>query len=120
MSIPDLSPYQAAKLETLLDAGFGFATIPRIERHLAVEKHGFVALLDLSEGQVRIFAQIGYRIGEGIGMLVERKGGKAFAWKEEVLYPTPELLAEYQRIKTELGKLLEPGPEETRGGAGGT
>jgi hypothetical protein len=120
MNIPDLSSYQAAKLENLLSAGFAFATIARIERHMAVEKDGFVALLDLSEGEVQIFGQVGYRMGEGIGMLVERRGEKAFVWKEEALFPTPELLAAYERIKAELGKLLERIPEETEGGTGGS
>lgn len=119
MKIPDLSSYQASKLESLLSAGYVFATIPRIERHLAIEKGGFVALLDLSEGEVRLFGHVGYRIGEGIGMLVEKREGKVFAWKEEELFPTPELLAQYERVKVELAKLLEPRPEEAKGeGAG--
>ena len=120
MKTPDLSSYQAAKLESLLAAGYVFATIPRIERHLAVEKGGFLALLDLSEGEVRIFGHVGYRIGEGIGMLVERKEGKVFAFKEEMLFPTPELLAQYESVKAELAKLLEPRPHRAKGEAAGS
>jgi len=77
-----------------------------MERYLGVEKSGFVALLDPSEGGLKMFGQSGYRMGRGIGMLVERGAGKAFVWKTESTAATPELLAEYERFKAELKELL--------------
>ena len=42
-------------------------------------------------------------------MLVERESGKAFVWKSESVVATPELLADYARVKKELGDLLDEG-----------
>jgi hypothetical protein len=89
-----------------LKAGFRFVTFERYARYLAVEKDGFVALLETSEGKVELFGQVGYHVGEGIAMLVERTEGKAFVWKVEQVPATPELLAGYARFKGELRRLL--------------
>jgi hypothetical protein len=101
-----LSPAQVARLESLLKAGFQFVTFEQFARFPAVEKAGFIALLDLSGGKVRQFGSVGYHLGSGIGVLIERSGGRAFVWKNESAEATPELLAAYQRVKKELGELL--------------
>jgi hypothetical protein len=106
MTNQELQPRQIHKLEALLNAGFTFTTIERMEQHLAVEKNGFVALLDFSHDKVQVFSQVGYRMGEGIGMLIERRGEKAFVWKGQAISATPELLAKYEEFKAELNNLL--------------
>ena len=103
----DLLPGQITALEGLLRAGFRFVTLEHVERYLGVEKDGFVALLDPSEGKLRVFGQPGYRIEGSIGMLVERPGGKAFMWKQHTVPATPELLEGYQRFRTELAAIIE-------------
>jgi hypothetical protein len=102
----ELSPEQVAVLESLLKAGFRFVTFERYARYLAVERDGFVALLETGEGKVKLFGQVGYHVGEGIAMLVERAEGKAFVWKGESVPATPGLLAAYARFKSELRRLL--------------
>ncbi len=77
----DLTPAQIAVLEKLLQAGFKFVTFERFARHLAVEKEGFVALRDPAEGKLKPFGQVGYRMGEGIG--IGSSEGKAFVWHQE-------------------------------------
>ena len=86
--------------------GFWFVTFERYARYLAVERDGFVALLETGGGKVKLFGQVGYHVGEGIAMLVERAEGKAFVWKGESVPATPELLAGYERFKLELRQLL--------------
>lgn len=103
----ELSPGQVAVLESLLKAGFRFVAFERYARYLGVEREGFVALLETGEGKVNLFGQVGYHVGEGIAMLVERAEGKAFVWKGESLAATPELLAGYARFRTELRRLLQ-------------
>jgi len=103
----DLTPAQVAVLERFLKAGFKFVTLEHVERYLAVEKEGFVALLDPSDGRLNLFGQAGYRMGRGIGMLVERGAGKAFVWKGESVPATPQLVAAYERFKAEVRGLLE-------------
>jgi len=77
----ELSTGQVAVLESLLKAGFRFVTFERYARYVGVERDGFVALLETGEGKVKLFGQVGYHVGEGIAMLVERAEGKAFVWK---------------------------------------
>ena len=103
----DLSPTQVAVLESLLQAGFRFVTFERYARYLAVERQGFVALLETGEGKVKLFGQVGYHVGEGIGMLVERAEGQAFVWKAQSVPATPELLAVYEKTKADLRRLLQ-------------
>jgi hypothetical protein len=103
----ELSPAQIRTLQQLLDAGFQFVTLERITRHVVVEKGGFVALLDPVEGKLRLFGQIGYRVGDGIGVLVDQRGEQAFVWKKHAVAATPELLADYSRVKDELAEILQ-------------
>jgi hypothetical protein len=110
----ELSPGQVAVLESLLKAGFRFVTFERYARYLAVERDGFIALLETAGGKVQLFGQVGYHVGDGIAMLVERAEGKAFVWKGESVAATPDLLAGYARFKSELRRLLhsEAGEEQ--------
>ena len=103
----DLSPSQVAVLESLLLAGFRFLTFERYARYLAVEREGFVALLEPREGKVKLFGQVGYHVGEGIGMLLERAEGQAFVWKAQSVPATPGLLAAYEKTKADLRRLLQ-------------
>jgi len=105
MSI-EFTASQIKLLEKLLTAGFQFTTIERITRHLVVEKSGFLALLDPANGNLQMFGQAGYRVGDGIGMLTEQGGRPVFLWKKEAILATPELLAVYSRVKDELAKIL--------------
>jgi len=110
----DLSPNQVRTLESLLRAGFKFVTFERYARYPAVEREGFVALLDVSGGSVKLFGQVGYHVGEGIAMLVDKGRAKAFVWKGQSVNATLELLAAYERIKLDLDRLLLGSAEEVQ------
>jgi hypothetical protein len=103
---PPLTPAQVACLEGLLKSGFQFVTFEQFARYPGVEKAGFVALLDISGDKVRQFGSVGYHLGSGIGVLIERPGGKAFVWKNDSMPATPGLLAAYEGVKKELAGLL--------------
>lgn len=98
----NLTPNQIAVLEGLLRAGFTFVSFEKYARCVGVEKEGFVALLDPTDGKLRVFSQIGYRMGDEIGMLVERKEGKAFVCHGQTVVATPELLEAYACFRVEL------------------
>jgi hypothetical protein len=119
-SPPAFSPAQIAKLERLLKAGFQFVTFEQFARYPGVEKSGFVALLELAGDSVRIFGSVGYHLGNGIGILVERGGKQAFVWKNESMDATPELLAAYESVKRELNTLLSDGGEGESNSPAGT
>ncbi len=103
---PDLTPAQSATLERLLRAGFRFVTIPHVERYLSVERDGFVAVLEPAAGGFAVFGQVGYRMGEGMGVLIERQGRKMFVWHQQSILATEDLLAGYNFFRTQLGTLL--------------
>jgi len=103
---PELTQGQIKALERLFNAGFQFTSLEHITRHLVIEKSGFMVLLDPTEGKLRLFGQVGYRVGDGIGMLIGQPARPAFVWKKKEVAATPELLAAYQRVKAELAELL--------------
>jgi hypothetical protein len=103
---PELAPAVQARLRKLVGAGFRLVRIQHVERYLAAEKNGFVALLEPSQGKLSVFGQAGYLMGEGLGMLVEREGRRAFVWKKRSVEATPELIAEYKSFKAEIETLL--------------
>ncbi len=103
----DLATAQISVLERILNAGFRFVTIERAERYLGVEREGFIALLESADGQLKLFGQAGYLLGEGIGMLVEKREGKCFAWHDRSVPATPEMLAGYEKFKSELKEIVE-------------
>jgi hypothetical protein len=102
----DLSPSQIAKLEKLIESSFRFVTIERFERYVAVERDGFAALLDVERGQLRLLGMPGFRLGGGIGMLVERGEERAFVWHDQKVKATKDLLAAYNKFRTDLDNLL--------------
>jgi hypothetical protein len=108
MTDSGLNPVQVTILERFLRAGFRFLTLERYARYLAVEKNGFVALLDSSGGKLTLFSQVGYLMGDGIGMLVESPEGKAFVHHQQSVPATAELIAVYEQFKNELRELLDP------------
>jgi hypothetical protein len=103
----ELSQAQISVLQNLLKAGFEFVTLEHVVRYLPVQKYGFVALLDPAGGKLGILGEAGYRMGEGVGVLVEKSGGKAFVWKSQSVDATPALLEAYGRFKQELNGLLQ-------------
>lgn len=107
MGLPELTRDQVSRLEKLLRAGFHLVTLERFARYPAAEKDGMIALLDTSGETVRVFGQVGYRMGEGIGMLVERAGRKVFVWRHQSVPASPDLLATYDRFREELRRILE-------------
>ncbi len=106
--LKDLTPDQRSALERLLRAGFRFMTLERVERNLAVERNGFVALLELSAAGIKIFGQAGRLMDQGIGMLVEQSGGKVFQCHGETIEASPEMLAEFARMRGDLERALAP------------
>ena len=107
----ELAPAQIATLQNLLKAGFEFVQLPHVVRYLPVEKNGFVALLDPSAGKLQPFGIAGRRLGDGVGVLVDKSEGKAFVWKDKSVAATPALLEAFEIFRNELANLLS-GPAQ--------
>ncbi len=82
-------------------------TLPHVERYLCVEKGGFVGVLQPAPRGFAVFGQVGYWMGEGMGVLVERQGQKLFVWHQQSVLATLELLAKCNLFRAELQSLLE-------------
>ncbi len=107
IKLVDFTPRQIAILQRLVEAGFEIVPVERAESYLGVTQGGFIALVDPSGARLRLYGQAGYRMGEGIGMLVERGGRRVFVRHEQMVDATPELLAAYDQFRSELRAMLD-------------
>jgi hypothetical protein len=62
---------------------------------------------------LQILGNVGWRMGESLGPLVERDGGRVFVHKQEVLEATPERVATLERFRSDLKATLR-GEESIR------
>jgi len=95
-------------LEELVEQGFTLRSFPAYERHLGVEKHGCVALLEPTpEGGWRRFGSAGHLLNDQIALLVERGGRKYFVHKANQVPAEGEHLTNLQRFLRELDAALD-------------
>lgn len=98
----------AEQLQQLYVAGFDLQTFDRFPKAIGVLRDGCIAFLvpagpDLG---LQILGNVGWRMGESLGPLVERGGRKVFVHKEEVLEATPERIAAMEKFTAELKAVL--------------
>ena len=122
-SITQLPNYQilldpAAQLQRIYLAGFELQTFDRFPRCVGVIRDGCIAMLVPGVEGFQILGTPGWRMGEAIGVLIEKNGRRFFQNKQETLEATEERLATLQKFKDELKQLLSQdrpadGPPET-------
>jgi hypothetical protein len=100
------------QLQRLYLDGFEFETFDRFPHAIGVLKDGYIAFLIPGgpEG-LQILGNVGRRMGESLGPLVERGGRQVFVHKEEIMEATPEMIAALDRFKAELKSLLQGKPQ---------
>ncbi|HMK30369.1 MAG TPA: hypothetical protein VK473_11845 [Terriglobales bacterium] len=99
-------PDPAEQLQRLFLAGFEFQTFDRFPNAVGAVKDGCIALLRPTTEGLELIGAPGWRMGEVMGVLVEREGRPVFQHKDEVLPATPEKLELLRRFSEELIKLL--------------
>lgn len=104
----------AQQLQQLYLAGFDLQTFERFPKAIGVLRDGCIAFLVPGPDGLQILGNIGWRMGESLGPLVEREGRKVFVHKGEVLEATPERINALQRFESDLNSALgrEEGPRE--------
>lgn len=102
----ELSEAQLAVLERLRERGFQFVAYPLYEQRIGVRKGNCVALLDPSEGQLRMFTEPAYLVAGNLSVVVSTGAEKFFVWKQNRVPATPERLEELERFARELGEIL--------------
>jgi hypothetical protein len=96
----------AAQLQRLYLAGFELQTFDRFPRAVGVLRDGCIALLEPTPDGVRVLGTPGWRMGEVMGVLVERDGCQVFQAKSEIVEATPDRLDALARFRSDLERLL--------------
>ncbi len=100
-------PDPSTQLQSLVEAGFALETFERYPKAVGAVREGCIALLEVRADGLRLIGQTGWRMGEVMGLLVERNGRQVFQYKSEMVEATPERLAALRRLGQDLEALLK-------------
>lgn len=96
----------AEQLQRLYMAGFELETFERFPKAIGVLRDGYIAFLVPGSEGLQILGNVGRRMGESLGPLVERGGRKVFVHKQEEIEATEEMIAGLQNFQDDLKRLL--------------
>ncbi len=94
------------QLQQLYLAGFDLQTFERFPKAIGVLRDNCLAFLVPGADGLQILGNVGWRMGESLGPLVEREGRKVFVHKQELLEATPERIATLERFRSDLKAIL--------------
>ncbi len=94
------------QLQRIYMAGFELETFERFPKAIGVVRAGYVAFLVPGPEGLQILGNVGRRMGESLGPLVERAGRKVFVHKQEEIEATVEMIAELEQFRADLKRLL--------------
>lgn len=98
----------AEQLQQIYLAGFELQTFDRFPKCVGVIRDNCIALLVPGSDGFQLLGTPGWRMGEVMGVLVEREGRPVFQAKSEIVEATPERLQTFQRFRQDLNQLLHP------------
>jgi hypothetical protein len=96
-------PDPAEQLQRIYVAGFELQTFDRYPNSIGVIRDGCIALLRATPVGLQMVGAPGWRMGEVLGVLVEKDGKQAFQAKTEVVEARLEMR---RKFKLELEELL--------------
>jgi hypothetical protein len=94
------------QLQKLYLAGFELQTFERFPTTVGVLRDGCVALLRATPQGLELVGTPGWRMGEVMGVLVEREGRQVFLAKSETVEATPEKVEALKRFREDLDRVL--------------
>jgi hypothetical protein len=100
-------PDPSEQLQRLHLAGFELQTFDRFPKCVGVVRDNCVALLVPTPDGLQMLGTAGWRMGEVLGVLVEKEGRQVFQAKQEVIEATPERLEALSRFCADLKQLLQ-------------
>jgi hypothetical protein len=103
--MPSVDP-SAEQLQRIYLAGFELQTFERYPQSVGVIRDGCIALLRATPAGLQMIGAPGWRIGEVMGVLVEKDGREVFQAKSEIVEATPERLEALRKFKRDLEQLL--------------
>ncbi len=98
----------AEQLQKIYVAGFELQTFDRYPRAIGVVRDECIALLEATPQGLRMIGTPGWRMGEVLGVLIEKDGRQVFQAKEQTVEATAERLETLRKFRTELEQLLLP------------
>ena len=101
-------PDPSEQLQNIYLAGFEVESPERFPGAVGVAKGNCAALLRVTPTGLQMIGAPGWRIGSGLGVLVEKNGKQFFQNKLELIEATAERLAEWRAFRFELENLLIP------------
>lgn len=100
-------PDAAEQLQRIYIAGFELQTFDRFPTAVGAIKGNCIALLQPTPTGLTMIGSAGWRMGEVLGVLLERNGRKVFQAKHEEIEATPERLEELRQFTEELKRAME-------------
>jgi len=94
------------QLQRLYTAGFDLQTFDRFPKAIGVLRDNFIAFLVPGPDGLQILGNVGWRMGESLGPLVERNGHKIFIHKGETVEATPDRVTALEKFRTDLKAIL--------------
>src|SRR5215510_15101202 len=94
------------QLQNLYAAGFDLQTFDRFPKAIGVLRDNCIAFLVPGVDGLQILGNVGWRMGESLGPLVERNGRKMFVHKGETIEATLERVETLNRFQADLKAIL--------------
>ena len=101
-------PDAAEQLQRFYLAGFELQTFERYPNSVGILRDGCIALLRATPNGLEMIGAPGWRMGEVMGVLVDRNGQQVFQAKSEIVEATPQRLDALRRFRDDLDRLLNP------------
>jgi hypothetical protein len=99
-------PDPAEQLQRLYLAGFELQTFDRYANSVGVIRDGCIALFRATPAGLEMIGTSGWRMGDVMGVLIEKDGRQVFQAKSDVVDATPERLEALRRFRDDLEQLL--------------
>jgi len=96
----------AEQLQKIYVAGFELQTFDLFPRAIGVVRDDCIALLEATPEGLRMIGTPGWRLGEAIGVLVEKDGQLVFQAKDQIEEATAERLEMLRKFRTDLELLV--------------
>ena len=101
-------PDPTEQLARIYQAGFEITQLERYPGVSAVVREEVIVLFRPTPAGLEMVGVPGWKIGETIGVLVDRDGGKVFQSKSSLVEATPERLRALEAFRNELAQILLP------------
>jgi len=102
----------AHQLQRIYLAGFEIETFDRFPKCVGVVRDHCIAMLVPGVDGFQVLGTPGWRMGESIGVLVEKDGRQVFQNKQDFVEANAERMEALQRFRADLAELLKPSEVE--------